>query len=435
MPCDRVYVPDTFAGVAMTSMVTFPAGAGSFEPTGTSILAPGSTLYAGLDTVAISSEVWVDPIDRDRLEFDDWQTAVHEFRFTAGEAPGYEGSGIVDGSTVGQFAFGELGGSLAVVTTKGTPWDQRSKEHGIDLTVLTPDGTGHLDVASRVADLSGDKGEVAAVRFVPDRVLVSAGLFGREVIVIDVSDPAKPRRAGSVTVPGAVGYFHPLPDGRALVVGSRTDTVGTGKAKRSRSWVLAHLLAVTDADAPKLAGSWERPWSSDDVGSDHHAFTYWPSRKQAMWGITDTDGLRRNLNHAVVLRTDGGVEQAALPVANQPAEVPPPCPSIPVPEAAQDLVGRDTVVLRCSSGTEEVDWPRYECSRVSKDLVARFVPEDQRAGVFATCNPAPLPHVARVLVVAGRPMLYTDQTIEALDPETFASTAIAYHPSRGSFAW
>jgi hypothetical protein len=438
VPCERVYVPDTFSGVAMTSMVTFPAASGSFEPTGTSILAPGSTLYAGLDEVAISSEVWVDPIDRDRLEFDDWKTAVHQFRFRSGDAPGYEGSGIVDGSTVGQFAFGELGGSLAVVTTKGTPWSQDPKQRGIDLTVLTPDGKGKLDVASKVKDLSGDKGEVAAVRFVPDRVLVSAGLFGREVIVIDVTDPAAPRRAGTVSVPGAVGYFHPLPDGRALIVGSRTDTVGTGKHKRSRSWVLAHLLDVTDADAPKLVGSWEQPWSNDEVGSDHHAFTYWPSRKLAMWGITDTDWSEQDPkpNHAVVLRTDGGVEAAAVPVASQPEEVPPPCPSVPVPDEARDMIGPDTLVLRCDDGaTRQVDWPRYLCSRLSKDAVARFVPEDQRARSFFACGPAPLPHVARVLVVDGRPMLFTDQTIEALDPETFASTAIAYHPSWGGFGY
>ena len=50
------------------------------------------------------------------------------------------------------------------------------------------------------------------------------------------------------------------------------------------------------------------------------------------------------------------------------------------------------------------------------------------------CSPAPQPVVLRVLVVDGRPILFTDQTLEALDPETFASTAIAYHPSeRGGF--
>ena len=89
-----------------------PIGDRTFVPAATSILAPGDTLYAGLEKVAISSGVWVDPIDRDRLRFDDWQTAVHEFSFADGEAPGYEGSGIVDGSTVGQFAFGEIGNAL-----------------------------------------------------------------------------------------------------------------------------------------------------------------------------------------------------------------------------------------------------------------------------------------------------------------------------------
>ena len=438
VPCGRVYVPDTFSGVAMTSMVTFPVAAGTFEPAGTSILAPGSTLYAGLDKVAISSEVWVDPIDRERLKFDDWQTAIHEFRFANGQAPGYEGSGIVDGSTIGQFAFGELGGSLAVVTTKGTPWSQDTKKRGIDLTVLTPDGKGKLDVASKVKDLSGGKGQVTAVRFVTGRVLVSTGYFGRQIIVIDVSDPAAPRRAGSVVVPGEVGYFHPLPDGRALVVGSRSDTVGTGKHKQSRSWVQAHLLDVTDADAPKIIGTWERPWSADDVGSDHHAFTYWPNRKLAMWGISDTNWSQRNPNpnHAVVLNTDGGVEQVALPVANQPNAVPPPCPSVPVPEDAQDMLGPDAIVLRCDDGaTRSAVWPRYECNGIDAQMVARFVPEDQRSKAFFACNLAPLPHVARVLVVAGRPILFTDQTLEALDPKTFASTAIAYHPSSGSFSY
>lgn len=438
VPCERVYVPDTFSGVAMTSMVTFPAKSSTFKPVGTSILAPGTTLYAGLDTVAISSEVWVDPIDRERLKFDDWQTAIHEFRFTAGHEPGYEGSGIVDGSTIGQFAFGEIGSSLAVVTTKGAPWSQATDKRGVDLTVLKPDGKGKLAVTSKVKDLADGKGEVTAVRFVTDRVLVSTGLFGRQIVVIDVTDPAAPRRAGSVVVPGQVGYFHPLPDGRALVVGSRTDTVTVGKDKVGRSWVQAHLLDVTDADAPKVVGTWERPWSADDVGSDHHAFTYWPSRKLAMWGIFDTNWSLRdpNPNHATVLTTDGGVAPVALPEANQPNEVAPPCPSVPVPADAQQLLGPDSVVLRCDDGaTTEAVWPRYQCSLVDKATVTRFVPESERSKAYFACNPAPLPRVARVLVVDGRPILFTDQTLEALDPTTFASTQIAFHPSSGGFSY
>ncbi len=249
VPCDRVHVPDTFSGVAMTSMVTFPLGTGRFDPSGTSILAPATTLYAGLDKVAISSQVWVDPIDRTRLKFENWQTAIHEFTFAKGAAPDYVGSGIVDGSTVGQFAFGEIGKAIGVVTTKGTPWEQDPKA-AVDLTVLSPDGKGKLVDTAKVDNLSDGKGGVTAVRFVDGRVLVSDGTFGRRIDVIDVSDPAKPRRAGSLALSGSVGYFHPLPDHQALLIGSRTDQVGEGQNQRSRSWVRAQLLDVSNADAP-----------------------------------------------------------------------------------------------------------------------------------------------------------------------------------------
>jgi uncharacterized secreted protein with C-terminal beta-propeller domain len=100
--------------------------------------------------------------------------------------------------------------------------------------VLKPDGKGKLAVTSKVKDLADGKGEVTAVRFVTDRVLVSTGLFGRQIVVIDVTDPAAPRRAGSVVVPGQVGYFHPLPDHQALLVGSRYDEVGEGQSRPTR---------------------------------------------------------------------------------------------------------------------------------------------------------------------------------------------------------
>jgi hypothetical protein len=354
VPCERVHVPDTFAGVAMTSMVTFPIGAGTFEPAATSILAPGDTLYAGLEKVAISSGVWVDPIDQNRLRFDDWQTAVHEFSFAEGEAPGYEGSGIVDGSTVGQFAFGEIGDSLAVVTTTGTPWAQDTSENAVDLVVLTPDGDGALGRTGEVEDLAGGEGDVSAVRFVDGRVLVSTGLFGRQVRVVDVSDPAASRKAGEVTVPGPIGYFHPLPENRALLVGSRSDQVGSGDDRRTRSWVQAHLLDVSNPDAPQIVSTWERPWSVDQVGADHHAFTFWPERDLALWGIQDAQATFDGAgppNHAAVLRVGGEVTEVAVPVANKPNDVPPPCPEVAVTEPElQDMVGPNGRVLRCDDG-------------------------------------------------------------------------------------
>ena len=433
VPCDRVHVPDTFAGVAMTSMVTFPLAADRFEPVGTSILAPATTLYSGVDKVAISSEVWVDPVDRDRLKFDDWKTAVHEFTFAGGKgaAPTYEGSGLVDGSTLSQFAFGEVGDSLAVVSADGTPWGQNPSV-GVELTLLTPNGKGGMTTTSKLDDLSDGKGAVSAVRFVKDRVLISTGLFGRSLYVVDLTDPAAPRRAGSLTLPSEVGYFHPLADGQALVVGSRNDEVGEGQDRQPRSWVVVQLLDVSDADTPRITGSWERPWSSDQLADDHHAFTYWPTRKLAMWGIQNTQWNQydQGPNHAVVLGVEGGVNEVAVPVANQPAEAAPPCPTVAItdPEVAK-MVGTDNIVLGCADrSTKAVSWPRYQCYRVDDDTAAMYAPGGGKDAAYFVCSPAPPPSVSRVLVVAGRPILLTDQTLEALDPTTFASTSVAYHP-------
>jgi hypothetical protein len=434
VPCERVHVPDTFSGVAMTSMVTFPLGAGRFEPAGTAILAPATTLYAGTDKVAISSEVWVDPADRNRLKFDDWRTAIHEFTFADQAAPTYEGSGIVEGSTIGQFAFGEVGDSLAVVTTKGTPWQQNPKL-GVDLTILSPDGKGGLAVASKIADLADGKGDVTAVRFIDGRVLISTGSLGREVDVIDVSKPSAPRRAGTVTLHSIVGYFHPLPGQRALVIGSRWDEVGTGRNRTTRTWVRADLLDVSNADAPAIISTWERPWAADEVGSDHHAFTYWPERKLAMWGEQNTRPGTPGGNNAAVLGADGQITEVAVPTASKPNATPPPCPVVTVTNPdAKKLIPPGGAVLGCADKSlKEVDWPRYQCSLISDATVAQYEPDQVGKAAAFLCTPAPWPTVSRVLVVAGRPMLLTDQTLEVLDPATFRSVSITYHPTGGGY--
>lgn len=433
VPCERVHVPDTFAGVAMTSMVTFSLAA-RFEPVATSILAPGATLYAGLDLVAISSEVWVDPAEREARRFKDWQTAIHEFRFAeAGDAPTYRGSGIIDGSTVGQFAFGEVGDTLGVVSSKGTPWSY-NPESAVNLTLLgAPDREGGtLARAATLDDLADGRGAVSAVRFLDGRIVISTGIFGRETLVIDTTDPASPRRAGRVTVPGEVGYTHPLPDGKALMIGSRSDEVGTGNDRQQRTWVQAHLLDVSNADAPAVLATWERPWSADMVAGDHHAFTWWPERDLAMWGVVDTNwnGGDYRINHAVVLGASGGLNEVAAPAASQPPEAPAPCATVPVtdPEIIS-MVGPDNVVLRCGRAEREVEWPRYQCYRLDDETVAMYAPDQAGTGSFFMCTKASMPTVSRVLVVKGTPILLTDQTLEALDPQTFVSTRVVFHPS------
>src|SRR5690606_9202242 len=134
-----------------------------------------------------------------------------------------------------------------------------------------------------------------------------------------VTQPAEPRRAGSLTLASTTGYFHPLADHRALVIGSRSDEVGEGRNKQLRTWVQAQLLDVSDPDAPQVVSTWERPSTADNVSSDHPAFTFWPDRQLAMWGLQNTQfGDQDRSNQAVVLSIEGSVAEVAVPVASKP---------------------------------------------------------------------------------------------------------------------
>jgi hypothetical protein len=157
-----------------------------------------------------------------------------------------------------------------------------------------------------------------------------------------------------------------------------------------------------------------------------------------MWGLTDTQpSLAGRPNEAAVLQVGGTVAEVARPQASKPNEVAPPCSVVDVidPEVRR-MLGTDAVLLRCDDkGRTELEWPRYQCYRVDDGMVRQYAPDQFGKGSFFVCSPAPHPTVRRVLVVAGRPILFTDQTLEALDPTTFASTAIAYHPSQGGYGF
>lgn len=58
-----------------------------------------------------------------------------------------------------------------------------------------------------------------------------------------------------------------------------------------------------------------------------------------------------------------------------------------------------------------------------------YAPDQAGTGSFFMCTKASMPTVSRVLVVKGTPILLTDQTLEALDPQTFVSTRVVFHPS------
>ncbi len=365
MGCDRVEVPDTFAGVQMTSMVQF-AMDGPFEPTATGLLAPSEDLTADATDVVIASHVWVDPIDRTE-DFDDWSTALHRFTFDQ-DGPRYVASGKVRGSVRDDFSLSVLDEStVGAVTVDVLPW-QRRDEADVTVRVLSgAEGSTAMEESGSVVPPSSD-GSLSGVRFLGDRLLLSSGLGGIALSVVDLSDRAAPAVVGDVALPGGGSYFHPMGDERVLVLGTTYRLVG----EQLRTGL--HATIVDLRAGPVVLGSWRRDDASSSALYDHHAFTWWPNRSLAGFGIDDQSYSNAQPPPLAVLLSVQGDQIA--PTVVQPGEA--------------DLGPR-----------------------------CRLDQPDRSA-----CDATGPPQVQRMLVVDGAPWLYTSESLQRLDPQTLAAGQI-----------
>lgn len=374
MGCEQVVVPDTFAGVHLTSLVQFDLD-GPFEPSATGLLAPSEVLTASATDVVVASQVWVDPIDRED-DFSDWSTALHHFTFGDAEQgrPQYLASGAVDGSIRDDFSLSVLAdGTVAAVTVDVLPWQSRDEA---DITVRLLDAAEGTEELAQVGSLvpEGSGIGIAGVRFVGDRLLVSSGLAGNEVSVVDLTDRAAPADRGRVSMRGSGAYLHPLEDGRVLAVGSWVRMEGEEYVNG------LHATLLDLRSTPAVAGEWVLERASSSVEHDHHAFTWWGSRSLAAFGVDHSWRDRIEPPDALFL----AVEEAGL-------------------------------TPRLLDPTEADLGPRCEPRQLDR----------------SDCDDTGPPQVRRVLVVDGDPWLYTSESVEHLDPTSFASLGVV--PLRSSW--
>ena len=367
MGCGDVVVPDTFAGVQMTSMVEFDM-AGAFAPRATALLAPAEDLTATATDVVIGSHVWVDPIDQ-RGDFSDWRTALHRFRFTDDGAPEYLASGAVDGSIRDDFSLAVLDdGVVGTVTADVMPWDRRDEAEVTVRLLRTDEAARTLDQVGSLVPV--DSGlAVAGLRFLGNRLLLSTGFGGNVVSSFDLSDPAAPINSGTVDLPGTGAYFQPVDDTTVLALGETL-------RKDGEEFITGLHATVLQLDGtPRVAGTWAQDLLSSSATHDHHAFTWWPSRSLAAFGTEHH--LRDDRWHPPQAQflSVGAAQPTPAAVTPREADLGPRCP------------------------TDRLYDP-------------------------TTCDSTGPPSVQRVLVVDGAPWLYTSESLERLDPQSLASTAI-----------
>ena len=253
--CDRVVTPAEVDSAETTVVLAFDAERGLGEWDAAGVVGEASAVYASRDSLYVA-------IPR---RFED-ETQIHRWDFSAEGSPTYRGAAEVNGHLINQFAMSEFDGHLRVASTR---FDRVGSSS--ELTVFTVGDDALQELASLQG--LGPNERIYAVRFLGDRAYVVTFRQIDPLFIIDLSDPAEPRVAGELKIPGFSAYLHPLGDGLLLGVGQDADP-RTGRPLGPQ----ATLFDVSDPAAPTSLGRVALSSASTSPTFEHRAFTYHEGR-------------------------------------------------------------------------------------------------------------------------------------------------------------
>jgi hypothetical protein len=268
--CNAVRKPAEFAGVGTLTVLTIDMDRGLPAVDSDALFADADTVYGSTESLYLATERWDESDDPNAKS----ATTIHKFAAPATPETSYRATGSVDGYLLSQWSLSEYEGVLRAATTTEAPWESEDgAESDNTIYTLKEDGAGALREVGRISGLG--KGEVIyAVRFIGPTGYVVTFRQVDPLHTIDLSDPAKPRVAGELTIAGYSAYLHPVGDGLLLGVGQDADSRGRVKG------TALSLFDVSDPAQPRLLQKHTLEGDNySDVEWDHRGFLYWPPTK------------------------------------------------------------------------------------------------------------------------------------------------------------
>jgi len=274
--CEDIFRPVEPNGAGVISLVALDLANPTADLAATALVSDGGTVYGSADSLYLATAnngpwLWwgvpvaagVDAVVQAAAVDDATpKTVIHKFHL--GATPTYAGSGVVNGWVLNSYSMSEDHDVLRIATTEDRWWSGGSPVNAVYL--LEPQGE-RLEQVGAITGLGHEGERIYAVRFLGDRGFVVTFRQIDPLVVLDLSDPTAPKKAGELEVAGVSTYLHPIGGDRLLAVGQ---AAGGG--------AMLSLFDVRDLSAPRLvaqeslgAGSYsEAQW-------DPKAFTYFDS--------------------------------------------------------------------------------------------------------------------------------------------------------------
>lgn len=279
--CDDAYVTPSFAGPGSTTVLTLsPSSRAVIDAT--SVMATASEVYATATRLYVATSAWGADARQPTTE-------IHRFDVSDPARSVYESSGSVagqllrppfyaTGGRVGQWSLSDYEGDLRVASTSMQPTGATASS----VTVLRQVGDRLLPIGAVTGLGVGE--QLFAVRFIGPMGYVVTYRNTDPLIVLDLSDPTRPRAAGELKVTGYSSYLQPVAGDTLLGLGQED-----GNENGWADGVQASLFDVRDAERPRMLD--RRQIGDDgsiaDVEGDSRAFTWWPASRRAVVTITN----------------------------------------------------------------------------------------------------------------------------------------------------
>ncbi len=234
----------------------------------TVLMGGASTMYVSLGNIYVTYPNW-----NSGGEY----TSIYRIKIDK-DALAFEAKGSVTGYLLNQYSMDEYNGYFRVATTLQKETTQ-NQVYVLDMN-LTAVGELRLEnLASRE--------RIFSARFMGDKAYIVTFEQKDPFFVIDLSNPANPKVAGELKIPGYSSYLHPYDENHVIGLGKENNTVKLS------------LFDVTNVNAPKEIAKYivEGDYTDSQALYDPKAFLFERGKRPAGYPNLDssvrTDSSRR----------------------------------------------------------------------------------------------------------------------------------------------
>jgi inhibitor of cysteine peptidase len=176
------------------------------EPTNMTVMMGGtSNMYVSLSNIYVTYPTWS---DQGRY------TSIYRVRVNGSELA-FEAKGNVLGYVLNQYSMDEYNGYFRLATTS-----QKNQTQQNNVYVLNMD----LNITGKLENLAKDE-RIYSARFMGDKCYLVTFRQIDPFFVLDMSNPAEPKVAGELKIPGYSSYLHPYDENHVIGLGKEDSTV------------------------------------------------------------------------------------------------------------------------------------------------------------------------------------------------------------------